>query len=123
MPVSEHLAELRSRWLNRVTRELARGEGMRLSFEVQMGTFFDLLLQALVSGDAAWLEPLLLEWVRARTLTELDNRETGLAPVLNDLLTITCEVIQDSCDPTTALELITGLLPIFLKSIIFTSHQ
>ncbi|HZD57268.1 MAG TPA: hypothetical protein VE136_11120, partial [Anaerolineales bacterium] len=75
MSAVELLSQIRSKWITKVSQELARGEGVRESFSGQLNRFFDLLLQAIELGNPEWLAPLLDEWAEARTESELSQKE------------------------------------------------
>jgi hypothetical protein len=54
MTVQELLQKIRNPWIERVSREMARGEGVRAGFEEQLVRFYDLLEQAVRSSSTAW---------------------------------------------------------------------
>jgi signal transduction histidine kinase len=113
MTTIQLLSQIRPAWLSRVSRRLARGEGMRESFQEQLEQFYDLLIQAIDTGDPAWLDSLLIEWVRSSTQTELGDEQTSLAPVLNSLLLITYEVLNETTNKNKAFQAIGELLPVY----------
>ena len=51
MSAVELLSQIRSKWITRVSQELARGEGVRESFSAQLNRFYDLLIQAVELGN------------------------------------------------------------------------
>ncbi|MFC1936649.1 sensor histidine kinase [Chloroflexota bacterium] len=79
-----------------------------------MNRFFDLLLQAVDSGDPGWLKPLLIDWSVSRTETELQNEEITLSPVLTTVVTETYFVARDELEPPEVVLLMETLLPIFI---------
>lgn len=113
MLITESLNTIRSTWLSRVSHRLARGQGLRDSFGSQLGLFFDLVVQAVDTGDPAWLDPLLNEWAVARTFTELEVRESSLAPILHQMLIYTFEVARETLSEAEALDLMDALLPVY----------
>jgi len=48
--------------VERISRELASGEGVRVGFTDELERFFDLLEQTIMTGDTAWLDPILYDW-------------------------------------------------------------
>jgi signal transduction histidine kinase len=123
MQITECLNQIRSIWLSRTSERLAKGEGVRESFLGQLNRFYDLLLQAVETGDQETLKPLLTEWLQARTETEVEHLEGSISPILNQILLITYDVIQESLDTEDALMTIGEILPIYTRSIDFTSFE
>ena len=58
----DHLRNLRSIWVERAVQVLARGSGVRENVRFLLEQYFDLLLQAVETGDPAWLDTILSEW-------------------------------------------------------------
>ena len=58
MAVQASLQKLRPIWVERISRELAAGEGVRAGFGEQLHRFYTLLEQTIVTGDTAWLDPI-----------------------------------------------------------------
>jgi signal transduction histidine kinase len=117
MSIQESLEKIRPAAQMRIANSLARGAGVRENFEGQLARFFDLLAQALVSGDAAWLYPILGEWSTARTQTDLAEGERNLSGLLRKVVTYSFEIARESLEPGEALALISGLMPIYLHAI------
>lgn len=117
MSAIELLGQIRSKWIARVSQDLARGEGVRESFSSQLNRFFDLLLQAVELGNPEWLAPLLDEWAEARTESELSQKEASLHPILNQILLITYGVSREELSPEQSLELIGALLPVYVYAL------
>ena len=59
MNVPEILKEIRSPWIRRVANSMARGAGIRETFQEQLERFYDLLVQAIETGDPAWMDSVL----------------------------------------------------------------
>lgn len=114
MSIQDSLEKIRPPVQMRVASSLARGAGVRENFQGQLTRFFDLLAQALLSGDATWLDPVLQEWSAARTQTDLEEGERNLSGLLNQVVTCSFEIARESLDADSALELMTGLMPIYL---------
>lgn len=109
----EILKKIRGHWLARVSHSLVRGEGVRASFEEQLARFYELLEQAVASGDPSWLDQLLDDWAEARTETELERGETSLFPLLNQILLLTFDVLREYLTQAESMELLGSILPIY----------
>ena len=59
MGIIDSLKQIRSTWLTRISHHMARGEGVRAGFLEELNQFYDLLLQAIESGDPTWMDSLL----------------------------------------------------------------
>jgi signal transduction histidine kinase len=117
MSIQDSLEKIRPAVQMRVASSLARGAGVRENFQEQLTRFFDLLTQALLSGDATWLDPVLQEWSAARTQTDLEEGQRNLSGLLNQVVTCSYEIARESLDADSALELMTGLMPIYLHAV------
>ena len=108
----ELLEKIRSDCFERVSSELANGEGLSEVFSKELNRFYDLLLQAVESGDPGWLKPILIEWAQSRTQTEFDDRNS-LPPILSTIVTQTFQVAKEKLETSETLEIMDALLPIF----------
>ena len=117
MGIIDSLKQIRSTWLTRISHHMARGEGVRAGFLEELNQFYDLLLQAIESGDPTWMDSLLDGWVEARTQTDLQNRDTSLAPILESIWLETFNVARENLDKQEALELISSLMPLYTHSL------
>lgn len=117
MNIQDSLARIRPILQKRASATLARGAGVRENFQDQLNRFFDLLEQALESGDAAWLDPLLQDWTRTRTETDLAEGESSVTTLLRQIVLLTQDTARENLNETHALELISALLPIYLHCI------
>ncbi|MBM3153440.1 MAG: HAMP domain-containing histidine kinase, partial [Chloroflexi bacterium] len=117
MSIPELLTKIRSAWLERVTHSVADGAGVRENFERQAGWFFDMLVQAVDSGDPSWLDPVLADWVASPTQSELKEGQKNTTAVLNQMLTLTLEVARQSLDSAQALALVSSTLPYFIHAL------
>ncbi len=113
MGVVELLQKIQPAWIDRISHRLARGAGVRENFLEQLTRFFDLLLEAVESGDPAWLDPLIDEWTRAQTQTDLHEERSGLTPFLTQIILITYEICLETLEPAEALGVLGALLPMF----------
>ena len=117
MAIQRSMQKVRVLWIERVSRELARGEGVRAGFAEQLERFYDLLEQAVVTGDTAWLEPLLFAWGRSSTETNLESGDYDVSFVMNRIVTLTIEVIRENLGIRDAMEAISALVPILTQSL------
>lgn len=123
MRTIESLERIHSHWLSRVSNTLARGEDLRENFEQLLEQFYELIKQAVQTGDPGWLDSLLDDWALARTQTELESRETSLLPILNQILMLTYEVAYEQLSVSDALALIGGLLPVYLHAYEYAARK
>jgi signal transduction histidine kinase len=96
---------------------------VRESFRGQLDWFYELLLQAVDSGDPAWLDSVLDEWIQARTQTELESQVAALPPILNHLLMLTYEVVNENLEAADAVEVIGAILPVYVYAFGYTFHK
>ena len=96
----------------RAANTLARAAGVREDFQEQLTKFFDLIEQAVVSGDADWLDVLLFEWVIARTESDLEGGERNVTTLLNLLITLSFDTAREILKDDEALELVSALMPV-----------
>jgi signal transduction histidine kinase len=119
----DSLKQIRSTWLTKISHRMARGEGVRESFLGELNQFYDLLLQAIESGDPTWMDPLLNRWVEARTQTDLQNRDASLAPILESIWLESFEIARENLEKQDALDLIGALMPLYTHSLDYTMHK
>ena len=113
MIVPELLTQVREPWIQRVSQALARGTGVRESFVTELGRFYDLMMQAVITGDSAWLEPILYDWARSPTETDLDQGQYHVAFVMNRIMSLTIEVARETLQEQDALDYIATVIPVF----------
>jgi signal transduction histidine kinase len=117
MSIQDTLSLIRPGIQKRAANALARGAGVRQTFNSQLAKFFDLLDEALVSGDASWLDSLLRDWVTARTQTDRAIGERNVTNLLNQVILLTFEAAREDLSESDALELIGVLTPIFMHCV------
>jgi signal transduction histidine kinase len=117
MNVPEILTEIRSAWIRRVANSMARGAGVRENFQSQLERFYDLMIQAIETGDPAWVDPILYDWSTAPTKSDLEEGEKNISAVLNRMLMITYELAREDLTEQDAMELIGAILPVFTFSL------
>lgn len=121
--IDELLQEIRPLWMKKASARLARGEGVREMFVEELERFYALMQQSVEYGDPAWMDGLLSGWINARTLTDIEERDASMLPLVNDLLMITVESVQDNLPGEDALTVLRALLPVFMHCMEFTSRQ
>ena len=117
MSIQESYTKIRPILQKRAANTLARAAGVREDFQEQLTKFFDLIEQAVVSGDANWLDVLLLEWATARTESDLEGGERNVTALLNQLITLSFDTAREILKDEEALELVSALMPVYLHSI------
>jgi len=122
LKVVEALDRIHRPWLIRVSRQMARGEELRADIERLLERFFNRMVQAVETGDPAWLDPVLAEWVAARTQTEVENQEISLPGLINQIHLLTYEIGRENLIDADALDLTGALLPIFVHAYEYTSR-
>jgi len=113
MVIQELLTTVRIPWIQRISQTLARGTGVRESFEGELGRFYDLMQQAVLTGDSAWLEPVLYDWARSPTESNLEQGQYHVAFMMNRILSLTIEVSREELDESDALDFIATVIPVF----------
>ncbi|MBI5944263.1 MAG: HAMP domain-containing histidine kinase [Chloroflexi bacterium] len=117
MALQNSLQKIHTHWVERISRELASGEGVRVGFTEQLERFFELLEQAVMTGDTAWLDPILYDWGHAPTETNLDEADYYVSFVMNRMVSLTMEVAREKLSKTDALELLAAVIPIYTHSL------
>lgn len=117
MGITASLHKIRTPWVERISHELASGEGVRAGFMEQLERFFELLEQTIVTGDTAWLDPILYDWGRSPTETNLEQADYYVSFVLNRMITLTIEIAREKLAKKDALELIAAVIPILAHSV------
>jgi signal transduction histidine kinase len=107
---------LRPALQKRASTALAQGAGVRKDFLGELNKFFDLLEQALLSGNPSHLDSLLQEWTSARTQSDLQEGERNVTALLNQLIQLTSEAARENLPAAEALPLIGALTPIYLHA-------
>jgi signal transduction histidine kinase len=113
MNLFDNFAEIRSAWIHRVVNSMARGAGVRENFQGQLEKFYDLLTQAVVTGDPAWIDSILYDWTNSPTQSDLREGEKNISIVLNKMLTTTFELVREDLIENDAMEFMAAILPVF----------
>jgi len=117
MTIQESLQQIRTPWVDRIARELASGEGVRVGFIEQLERFYELLEQTIVTGDASWLDPILYDWGRSPTETNLEAGDYYVSFIMNRIIALTIETARENLSQDDALELIAAVIPVFTHSL------
>ena len=117
MTIQNSLKKIRPIWVKRISEELSSGEGVRHGFSEQLERFFDLLEQAIVNRDTAWLDPILVDWGKAPTETNLDEGEYYVSFVINRMVSLTIEITKEKLSKKDALEFLEAVIPILTYSL------
>ncbi len=113
MNISDILVEIRPAWIRRVSNSMARGADVRENFQAQLERFYDLLTQAVVTGDPGWVDTILYEWANTPTQSDLRNGEKNMSTILNRMLMTNYEIAREDLSETDAMELLGAVLPVF----------
>lgn len=113
MSVQQLLDRIRPAWIQRVTRDLARGSDVRENFQQQIERFYGTLAQATTSGDPAWLDAVLIDWADSSTLTDLEQGENNVSSLLNRMIALTHEVAREMLTEREALDLLAAITPLY----------
>ncbi len=112
-PIQRSLAKIRPGWISRVGQELARGMEVRADFEEQLGRFFELLEQSITTGDPAWMDPILLDWAKSSTETDLEEGLYHVSFLINRMIALTIQISRDSLTKQQTLDLLAAVIPIY----------
>jgi signal transduction histidine kinase len=113
MSAQDLLAKIRSTWLHRVAHSLARGADVRTNFETELEQFYSLLEQAVVTGDPAWLDSILIQWAASPTQSDLEQGKNTVTLLLSQMIVVTNEVARENLSESETLDLLTALIPIY----------
>lgn len=117
MTLQTSLQKLRTPWVERISRELASGEGVRAGFSEQLVRFYELLEQTVMTGDTAWLDPILYDWGRSPTETNLEEGDYNVSFVINRMIALSIETARETLKQKDALEFIAAVVPILTHSL------
>jgi signal transduction histidine kinase len=120
MSIDAWIEQSRPYWFNRVTSSLSSKKDIQESLNEPICLFFDALLQAVASGDAAFVEPILTDWIETRPQSNVDDENNTLAPILTAFLSSHLETAREYLPPEDALNLFQAILPIYTHAYDFT---
>jgi signal transduction histidine kinase len=113
MDETDLLRTIRPIWIHRTTLTLAKGAGVREDLRAQLDRFFDLLEQAVITGDPAWLDSVLSVWATSLTQSDLESGQSNLSQFIKMIMLQTYQVCRETMDDSQALDLITAISPVF----------
>lgn len=122
MVVMEALQKIRSSWITRISNHLAKGEGIRQTFQAQLNEFYDLLIQAVETGNPEWLNTILDQWAHSTTLNDPNDQDITVEPILEQMLLLMYEVAYESLDNLEALQVLGSVLPVFTYALGYSSQ-
>jgi len=112
-PIQTVLAKVRPVWIARVSQEMARGMEVRADFEGQLSRFCDILEQSITTGDPAWMDPILLDWAKSSTETELEDEPYHVSYLINRMIPLTIQASRETLTKVQALDLLAAVIPIY----------
>ena len=112
-PIQKALDKIRPAWITRVGQELARGMEVRAGFVEQLERFFELLEQSVTTGDPAWMDPILLDWAKSSTETDLEEGLYHVSFLINRMIALTIQVSRESLTKQQTLDLLAAVIPIY----------
>lgn len=117
MNLQDSLQKIHTPWVERISRELASGEGVRVDFSEQLERFYELLLKTVTTGELGWLDPILYDWGRSPTQTNLEGGEYYVSFVINRMIRLIIETARENLNKADALELLAEVIPILTHSL------
>lgn len=117
------LSQIRYNWISEVSNHLVTEEQLRKDLHEQLTTFFDLLILAVDRNDPFVIDLILADWVRTRTVTELETPEGSILLVLSQIQIITFNVVRDNLGPEDALTIVGPLTLIFTHGMEYASTE
>ena len=112
-PIQIVLAKVRPAWIDRVGLELARGMEVRADFEEQLARFYDLVKQSITTGDPAWMDPILLDWAKSSTETDLEQGLYQVSFLINHMIALTIQIAREKLTKQEALDFLAAVIPIY----------
>lgn len=100
-------------WLHRVTLAIGKGAVVREDLRAQLERFFDMMVEAVDTGDPAWMDSVLSLWASSLTQSELEGGQSNLMLFLKEIMLHTHQVTRETLDGEQALDLINALTPCF----------
>lgn len=117
MNAQKSFIRIRPALQKRAINGLASGTLVRQDFQQELTRFFDMVEQAIDSGDPTWIDPILYEWASTQTETDLEGNERNVTALLKQLITFTVDTIRENLEPDDALDLMGVLMPVFFHGV------
>ena len=122
MSIQSLLETIRPTWINRVASDLARGADVRENFEQELSRFFNLMEQAILTGDPSWLDPLLYDWANNPTETDLAEGKHNLSTLISRASALTFDVAKETLDAAEAIEVLSATSSIYSYALTKAAH-
>ena len=98
--------------MEHVGQELAQGTEMRTGLNEQLDRFFDLLVQSVATSDTAWMDPVLLDWAKSSTETDLQEGLYQVTFIINRMMAWTIQIASESLTKQQALDMLKAVIPV-----------
>lgn len=99
--------------MEHVGQELAQGTEMRTGLNEQLDRFFDLLVQSVATSDTAWMDPVLLDWAKSSTETDLQEGLYQVTFIINRMMAWTIQIASESLTKQQALDMLKAVIPVY----------
>ena len=99
--------------MEHVGQELAQGTEMRTGLNEQLDRFFDLLVQSVTTSDTAWMDPVLLDWAKSSTETDLQEGLYQVTFIINRMMAWTIQIASESLTKQQALDMLKAVIPVY----------
>ena len=118
------LRKIHQPWKTSVAERLSQSELGRDSLLDELDRFFELLVNAVESGDNGWLNPILIDWAASRTETDMEVDEVTLSPVLSLIMEELVEAAKVQFSPEEVIQLVERLMPVYHYSFeVIANHE
>lgn len=119
---TELLSRIRESSIESVSQELAHGEEVRESFKLELRRFFDLLEQSVLMGDPAWLDTVLLEWIKSATQPGFLGQGNTIIGILDRIFITIFQKAREALSPEEAVELLGNMLLPYSHSLTYSTE-
>jgi signal transduction histidine kinase len=106
----ELLRKHKEQWLELALFELAPGTTLKSDFIGQLDRFFDLLDGSLQDGNLHCFDPLLEDWAKSHTRTDVKGSPSNFTQFINHLLRLLNQVAKVSMDATQYAKIANGFI-------------
>jgi signal transduction histidine kinase len=113
MQTIDVLQKIRPIWLKQVVFRLAQGAGALDDFRYQLEGFYDLLEQAIQTGNPASLDPILALWTASITQSDLEEGQTNLTHLIKELMLISLDVWRENLAEDEVVDITAAVLPFY----------
>ena len=86
---------------------------MRTGLNEQLDRFFDLLVQSVATSDTAWMDPVLLDWAKSSTETDLQEGLYQVTFIINRMMAWTIQIASESLTKQQALDMLKAVIPVY----------